>query len=142
MQHKATINHLRKGSRDDAVVRALASHQCGPGSGLGVRCGLSLLLFSSLLREVFLWGTPVYNFPLSSKANISKFLFDQDTVEEEPPCGCATANSHLFIYLFIYFIILFTPLRPRTTVSVEPNSLSIYKQAKFVFQAPADLKGQ
>ena len=34
------------GSRDGAVVRALASHQCGPGSipGLGVICGLSLLL--------------------------------------------------------------------------------------------------
>ena len=34
------------GSRDGAVVRALTSHQCGPGSipGLGVICGLSLLL--------------------------------------------------------------------------------------------------
>ena len=34
------------GSRDGAVVRALASHQCGPGSipGLGIICGLSLLL--------------------------------------------------------------------------------------------------
>ena len=32
------------GSRDGAVVRALTSHQCGPGSnpGLGVICGLSL----------------------------------------------------------------------------------------------------
>ena len=41
-------------------------------------------------------------FPLSSKTNISKFQFGPDTVEEEPPCGCATANSHLFIYyLFI-----------------------------------------
>ena len=38
------VIHLR--SRDGAVVRALASHQCGPGSipGLGVICGLSLLL--------------------------------------------------------------------------------------------------
>ena len=34
--------HLLLGSRDGAVVRALASHQCGPGSipGLGVICGL------------------------------------------------------------------------------------------------------
>ena len=32
--------------RDGAVVRALASHQCGPGSipRLGVICGLSLLV--------------------------------------------------------------------------------------------------
>ena len=31
------------GSRDGAMVRALASHQCGPGSipGLGVVCELS-----------------------------------------------------------------------------------------------------
>ena len=37
------------------MVRALASHQCGPGSNPGVDaiCGLSLLLFSPLLREVF-----------------------------------------------------------------------------------------
>ena len=34
------------GSRDGAVVRALASHRCGPGSipGSGVICGLSLLV--------------------------------------------------------------------------------------------------
>ena len=43
-------------SRGGAVVRALASHQSGPGSipGPGVICGLSLLLVLSLLREVFL----------------------------------------------------------------------------------------
>ena len=29
-------------------------------------------------------------------------VFDLDTVDEEPPCGCENANSHLFIvYLFI-----------------------------------------
>ena len=44
-------------------------------------------------------------FPLSSKTNISKFQFNLDTVDEEPPCGCATANSHLFIHLFIYLFI-------------------------------------
>ena len=38
------------------MVRALASHQCVPGSipGPSVICGLSLLLVLSLLREVFL----------------------------------------------------------------------------------------
>ena len=39
-------------------------------------------------------------FPLCSKPNISKFQFDLDTVDEEPPCGCATANSHLFYFIF------------------------------------------
>ena len=42
------------GSRDGAVVRALASHRCAPGSipGPGVTCKLSLFLvqFSTLLR--------------------------------------------------------------------------------------------
>ena len=43
-------------SRDGAVVRALASHQCGPGSipGLGVICGLSLLLVLVPAPRVFL----------------------------------------------------------------------------------------
>ena len=48
-----------KGARDCAVVRALASHQCVPGSTPGVDtiCGLSLLLvllFVVLPRESFL----------------------------------------------------------------------------------------
>ena len=45
-----------KGSRDGAVVRALASHQCGPGSipGPGVICGLSLLLVLVPAPRVFL----------------------------------------------------------------------------------------
>ena len=45
-----------QGSRDGAVVRALASHQCGPGSipELGAICGLSLLLVLVLAPRVFL----------------------------------------------------------------------------------------
>ena len=49
------------GSRDGAVVRALASHQCvlgsitGPGPGPGPICGWVCCWFSTLLREVFLW---------------------------------------------------------------------------------------
>ena len=45
-----------RGARDGAVVRALASHQCGPGSNPGVEaiCGLSLFLVLSFAREVFL----------------------------------------------------------------------------------------
>ena len=47
---------MLNGSRDGAVVRALASHQCGPGSipGLGVICGLSLLLVLVPAPRVFL----------------------------------------------------------------------------------------
>ena len=58
-------------SKDGAVVRALASHHCGPGSipGLGVICGLSLLLVLVLAPRGFSSGSLV--FPLSSKTNIS-----------------------------------------------------------------------
>ena len=51
--------------RDDAVVRALSSHQCGPGSipGLGVICGLSLLLVLVLAPRGFSPGTPVFPSP-------------------------------------------------------------------------------
>ena len=43
------------------VVRALAFHQCGPGSisALGVICGLSLLILYSAMRG-FSLGTPVF----------------------------------------------------------------------------------
>ena len=61
-------NNLTLGCRDGAVVRALASHQCGAGSIpiSGVICGLSLLVLYSAPRG-FLW---VLRFPLSSKTNI------------------------------------------------------------------------
>ena len=70
---------LRWGARDGAVVRALTSHQCGPGSNPGVDaiCGLSLLLVLSFaLRGFSSWYS---SFPLSSKTNISKFQFDQES---------------------------------------------------------------
>ena len=54
--------HRAKGG---AVVRALASHQCGPGSNPGVEaiCGLSLLLVLSLVPRGFSPGTPVFPSP-------------------------------------------------------------------------------
>ena len=55
------------GSRDGAVLGALTSHQCGPGSisGLGILCGLSLSLVLVLAPRDFSPGTPV--FPSSQK---------------------------------------------------------------------------
>ena len=53
------------GSRDGAVVRALAFEQCGPGSipGLDVICGLSLLLVLFSAPRGFSPGTPVFPSP-------------------------------------------------------------------------------
>ena len=52
------------GSRVGVVVRALAFHQCVPGSipGPGVICGLSLLVLYSALRG-FSPGTPIFPSP-------------------------------------------------------------------------------
>ena len=52
-------------ARDGAVVRALASHQCGPGSNPGVHaiCGLSLFLVLSFAPRGFSPGTPVFPSP-------------------------------------------------------------------------------
>ena len=51
--------YISAGSRDGPVVRALTSHQCGPGSipELGVICGLSLLLVLVLAPRGFSPGT-------------------------------------------------------------------------------------
>ena len=67
------------GSRDSAVVRAFASHQCGPGSipGPGIICGLSLFSVGSLLCSERL-SSGYSGFPLSSKTNIFKFQFDPE----------------------------------------------------------------
>ena len=60
-------------SRDGAVVRALALHQCVPGSipGPGVICGLSLLLVLYSAPRGFFPGLPVFHSP--KKANIFNF---------------------------------------------------------------------
>ena len=49
------------GGRVGVVVRALAFHQCGPGSisAPGDICGLSLLVLYSAMRD-FPPGTPVF----------------------------------------------------------------------------------
>ena len=83
------------------MVRALASHQCGPGSNPGVDtiCGLSLLLVLSFAPRGFSLGTPVFFSP--QKPAFPNSNSTRNQADEEPLCGCATSKS-LFIYLFIY----------------------------------------
>ena len=59
------------------MVRALASHCCGPGSipGPGVTCGLSLLLVLVPAPRVFL---QVLQFSSLHKNQHSKFQFDPE----------------------------------------------------------------
>ena len=90
-----------RGARDGAVVRALASHQCGLGSNPGVDaiCGLSLLLVLSFAPRGFSPGTLV--FPSPQKPTFPNSNSTRSQVDEEPLYGCATSKS-LFIILFIY----------------------------------------
>ena len=85
------------------MVRALASHQCGPGSNPGIDaiCGLSLLLVLSLAPRGFSPGTPV--FPSPQKPTFPNSNSTRNQVDEEPLCGYDTCKS-LFIYLFIYYL--------------------------------------
>ena len=96
---------LARGARDGVVVRALASHQCCPGSNPGVDaiCGLSLLLVLCFSPRGFSLGTPV--FPSPEKPTFSNSNSTRNQVDEEPLSRCATSIS-LFIYLFIYLFIL------------------------------------
>ena len=82
-----------RGPRDDAVVRALTSHQCGPGSNPGVDaiCGLSLLLVLSFAPKGFSPGTSV--FPSPQKTAFSNSNSTRNQVDKEPLCGCATSKS-------------------------------------------------
>ena len=76
------------------MVRALASHQCGPSSNPGVNaiCGLSLLLVLSFALRGFSPGTPV--FPCPQKRT---FLNSSSTHFVD----LLSTNHSLFIYLFI-----------------------------------------
>ena len=93
------------GARGSAVVRALASQQCGPGSNSGVdaTCGLSLLLVLSYAPKGFSPGTPV--FPSPQKPSFPNSTSTRSQVDKEPVCGCASSKSLIIIY-FIYYLLL------------------------------------
>ena len=90
------------GARDGTVVRALAPHQCGPGSNPGgdAICVLSLLLVLSFALRGFSPGTVVFSSP--QKPTFPNCNSTKNQVDEEPLCGCATSKS-LYIYLFYLF---------------------------------------
>ena len=92
------------GARDGTVVRALAPHQCGPGSNPGVDaiCVLSLLLVLSFALRGFSPGTLVFSSP--QKPTFPNCNSTKNQVDEEPLSGCATSKS-LYIYLFYLFTI-------------------------------------
>ena len=112
------------------MVRALASHQCGPGSNPGVDaiCGLSLLLVLSLAPRGFSPGTPV--FPSPQKPTFPNSNSTRNQLDEEPLCGCATSKSLLIYIYYLKYLnqnILNSPLALPTNVNlflVSAGSLS------------------
>ena len=99
------------GSRDGAVVRALAFHQCVPGSipGPGVVCGLSLLLVLFLAPGGFSPGTPVFPSPQLPTFPNSNSIWNCQALYHEPlPRVIAQAlpvfDIKFAFTLFFYFI--------------------------------------
>ena len=91
------------GSRDGAVVKTLASHQCGPGSipGLDVIGGLSLLLvLYSALRD-FSPGTPVFSSPQKPTFPNSNSIRMQDLPENHfAVSGASWVNIMIYLVVF------------------------------------------
>ena len=87
------------------MVRALASHQCGPGSNPGVDaiCGLSLLLVLSFAPRGFSLGTPV--FPSPRKPTFPNSNSIRNQVYKEPLCGCTCATSKSLLLLLLIILL-------------------------------------
>ena len=69
--HQASLSmkqlEVKQGSRDDAVVRALASHQCGLGSNPRVDAICGLLLLSVLVATTRVFRRDLQFFSLHKK---------------------------------------------------------------------------
>ena len=111
------------GSRDGALARALASHQCGLGS-IRARCHLSVEFDAGprLALRVFLWV--LWFFPLNNQH--SKFQFDQDRLATRNPGKSDVASSrNLVIYrakkvINFKFNILFLLISPEKWIWALP----------------------
>ena len=105
--------------RDDAMMRTLAYHQCGPGSipGLGVICGLSLLLVLVLVLRGFSPGTLFFLFLKNQDFQIPINQIPKSEGHRFVSRGRLLSVGHTlikqsqFVYLFIFFILLGLDLR-------------------------------
>ena len=94
-----------------AVVRALASHQCGPGSTTGVDaiCRLSLLLVLSLAPRGFSPGSPVFPSPQKPTLPNSNSIWNARTRLNEfiytPICFVVKQAIYNFNFFFAHFIV-------------------------------------
>ena len=108
-------------ARDGAVVRALVSHQCGPGSNPGVDaiCGLSLFLVLSFAPRGF---PPVLRFsPLHKNQRFQIPILPESGRRRTTLWMC---YLQIIIYLFIYSFISLQGMT-RTILSNCPISVEI-----------------
>ena len=115
------------GSKGGAVVRALASHQCDPGSNPGddAICGLSLLLVLFLAPRGFSPGTPV--FPSPQKPTFPNSNLTRNQVDEEPLCGCATCKSLFISFTFIYLFLFSSYFQSNSLYWVTSSHVQLAK---------------
>ena len=93
------------GSRDGAVVRALVSHQCCPGSipGPGVICGLSLLLVLVFAPRGFPPGTPVFPSPQKPTfPNSNSIRNPRATGLSVPDCCVSPSLNKVDLFILFY----------------------------------------
>ena len=105
------------------MVRALTSHQCGPGSNPGVHgiCGLSLLLVLSLSSRGFSPGTPVFPSPQKPTLPNSNSIWNARTRLNEFiwPSMCFVGKQAFFF--------IFTLLRIGSVILQGQNSTFFIK---------------
>ena len=102
------------------MVRALASHQCGPGSipGLGVTCGLSLLLVLVLVPRGFSLGTPVFPYPQKRTLPNSISIWNLRATGLSVVADSPSFNK---VDLFISFYLILIQREPRPQSSLARN---------------------
>ena len=92
------------GSKGNVVVRAFASHQCGPGSNPGVDARhrwVEFVVGSLPSPRVFSPGTPV--FPSPQKPTFPYSNSTRNQVDKEPQCGnTALKKSALYLSVNVF----------------------------------------
>ena len=137
--HKSCYSHYNWEAtweaRDGAVLRALASHQCGlcrfkswHQRHFDIQ-GWVCCWFSPLLREVF---SRYSRFPLFPNTNISKFLFNQ----ESGRLRTSLWMCYLQIIIIIYYYFLSSQCTCPETQRPEFSSFSVYQQLDLFLSSP------
>ena len=91
---------------DGTVVRALASHQCVPGSipRPSVICGLSLLLVLFSALRGFSPGTPVFPSPQKPTFPNSILIPESTGISVQVLVNSLVLRNKLLLHFFIYIV--------------------------------------